>query len=638
MRFDVKKFLFIGIDEERDAFFQRAQDAGIIHFIEPTNTVKEVPQEILNYGMAIRILRGLPAMEQEELKEYVLADGLVDKILQLHNQLEKQEEEQRILKLEIERIAIFGDFSPNDIAYIENEGHRKVQFFFGRHGIGEEHPLPDEVFYVGSDHNLDYFVSINPRPVHYEKLIEMRINRPVGELRQRMRALTKEIHQTEQRLKTYAKYNTFLHHALVNKFNRYDLHSAKNAVQLQMEGNLFAIEGWVSVNNMSKLEELVKDLKVYVEEIAIEPTDAIPTYLDNEGLPRVGEDLVRIYDTPSITDKDPSIWVLVAFSLFFAFIVGDGGYGLIFLLTALYLRYKFPALGGLKLRMWKLLLILGAACVGWGILTNSFFGFEFPPNSYMRKVSLLNWLVEKKVEYMIAHQDSAWQSWVKQYPQLKGVTDASEFIQKASTIKEGHTNYELLHKISDNIMMELALLIGSIHVILSMFRYIRRTWSFAGWILFIIGAYLYFPYYLDATSIIYALFNLNPAKTAESGLYLLFGGLGLAVVLAFIQHKWLGILEAMTSIQIFSDILSYLRLYALGLAGAIVTTVINEAAVSINIVFAIILVIAAHLVNMAMAVMSGVIHGLRLNFLEWYHYSFEGGGRMFKPLAKKKIE
>lgn len=638
MRYDVKKFLFIGIEEERVAFFKQAQEAGIVHFIDSKVASKEVPAEINNFTAAIKILRGLPTMHQEDLIEFALADGLVHKIISIHHQLEKLAEELRVVRLEIERVAIFGDFSIEDIEYIEKEGKRKIQFFFARHGIGVEKTLPDEVLYVGTDHNLDYFVAINKVSAQYDRLTEMRIEHPVGQLRKHQKMLQKEFQEAELQLKGYAKYNTFLHHALVNKLNAYNLHAAQNTVALEMDDSLFAVEAWVPVNKITELHQLVKELDVHVEEVAIEPTEVIPTYLENKGAHRVGEDLVHIYDTPSITDKDPSLWVLVAFSLFFAFIVGDGGYGLVFLSVALYLRYKFPTMGGTKKRVWKLLTILAVACIGWGLLTNSFFGITFAPDSPFRKVSVINWLVEKKTAYHIAHKDDTYTYWVKKIPQLQSVTDPKEFMQKAVKVTDGQVSYELVNKFSDNIMMELALFIGSIHVILSMLRYLNRNWVFLGWIVFIIGGYLYIPHYLHATSLIHFAFGLDPVKSAAIGVYLIAGGVAFAVVASLIKNKLAGLTEVMTSIQIFSDIMSYLRLYALGLAGAMVTGVINDTASNINIVLAIILIVLAHAINILLSVMGGVIHGLRLNFLEWYHYSFEGGGKMFKPLHKMKIE
>ncbi len=115
--------------------------------------------------------------------------------------------------------------------------------------------------------------------------------------------------------------------------------------------------------------------------------------------------------------------------------------------------------------------------------------------------------------------------------------------------------------------MELALLIGCIHVILSLGRYLFRNWPAIGWILFIIGAYLAIPKFLNATSIIHFAFGVDPETAPKTGEHLMYVGLTLAIVLSLIKNKIVGLLEATNVIQIFSDILSYLRLYALGSFG-----------------------------------------------------------------------
>jgi V/A-type H+/Na+-transporting ATPase subunit I len=639
MRIDVKKFLFVGLEEEREHFFKKAQDVGIIDFIEGDAKVKEVPADVNNITEAIKILRGLPTMEQEELEEYALAEGLVHKILELKHHLEKLQEEHRVVRLEITRVHAFGNFSKEDIAKIEKEGHRKIQFYFAKHGVAHEQPLPDEVIYIGTEHELDYFVAINHEPTQYPKLVEMHIEQPLGILKKRYKEIEKEIHLIEQRLKAYAKYNTFLHHALVYKLNQYYLHAAQKAAKPTMNDALFAIEGWVPENKLELLNNLINHTNVHAEEIAIEPTDKIPTYLENHGNKKIGEDVIRIYDTPSITDKDPSIWVLMSFALFFAFIVGDGGYGLIFLAVALYLHYKFSNVYGVGKRFIKLLTILSVACIAWGLLTNSFFGITIGPESPWRKVSILNWLVVKKTAYHMEHHDATYDYWVKQYPQLKTVTDPQTFIKEAATkAPDGEVTYKLINIFSDNIMMELALLIGITHIIISMLRYIKRNPVNIGWIAVIIGGYLYVPSYLHATSLFNYLFNITPANAAVDGVYLMIGGVTLAMIIAIFKHKLLGTLEIMAAIQIFSDILSYLRLYALALAGAMVTATMNENIGNLPFVVGILLLIFGHAVNILLSVMSGIIHGLRLNFLEWYHYSFEGGGKLFKPLHKMQIE
>jgi V/A-type H+-transporting ATPase subunit I len=185
----------------------------------------------------------------------------------------------------------------------------------------------------------------------------------------------------------------------------------------------------------------------------------------------------------------------------------------------------------------------------------------------------------------------------------------------------------------DNILFEFAIFIGCLHVTFSLLRNIRRNWAAIGWVIFLAGAYLYIPVMLHATSFLNFLFHIPPSVGSEQGLQMIYVGIGLAVVLALIQKKLSGALEFMTLIQLACDILSYLRLYALGLAGVIMASTFNEIAGMVGVFFGVFVLLIGHLINMGLAIMSGVIHGLRLNFLEWYHYSFEGGGKMFKPLS-----
>lgn len=634
MRVDLKKFLFVGSEEERRSFFEEAQKLGIIHFINPNpSSIKEFPQEIHDIVAAIKILRGLPPMEQDDTREYALTDGLVNKILHLNQELIRLEEAERVAILEIARVEAFGDFSHEDIAFIEKEGHRVIQFFVAKSGTSEREDLPEELIFLESEHGLDYFMAINKEPVQYEGFSEMRIDQTVSELKQHLAAIKKEAQDIDHRLKGYQKYNAFLHHALAFKLNTYHLYAAESYSSKPLEGYLFAITGWVPVDKVNQLMSLADETSVHVEEVAIEPGETIPTYLENKGYERIGEDLVGIYDTPSHTDKDPSFWILICFATFFAMIVGDAGYGLIFLLVALYIRYKYTDLKGLGFRVWKLVLILSFACIAWGALTASYFGIQLDVKNPVRKVSLINWLVEKKAEYHFTHRDDVYNEFVKEFPKLREAKTSQEFLHNATVVKEGkvEVEYPMYFKFYDNVLFEIALMVGVVHIIISLLRYLDRNWSAIGWVIFMIGAYLYAPHYLNATSIVHFAFGI-PKNVANNGLYLMIGGISLAFILGLIQHRLKGLLEPMTVIQIFADTMSYLRIYALSLAGAMVSATINEFAGATIFVLGAVLFIIGHITNIALSIMGGVIHGLRLNFLEWYHYSFEGGGKKFNPL------
>lgn len=632
MRVDLEKFLIVGAEESRRTFFEEAQKVGLIHFIDPNPSgTKELPQEIQQNVEAIKILRGLPPMEQDETREYALAEGFVHKILHLNHELHKLAEAERVTNLEMIRVEAFGDFSHDDITYIEKEGHRYIQFFAAKEGTAQREDLPEEMIYVNSEHGLDYFIAINKEPTQYEGFSEMRIDKTVTELKKHLVAIKSEMHEIEHRLKDYAKYNDFLHHALLFKFNKYQLHSAENFSTQPLESYLFAVTGWIPQDKVGELMNLAEHTGVHVEQVAIEPAETIPTYLENEGYQRIGEDLVGIYDTPSHTDKDPSFWLLICFATFFAMIVGDAGYGLIFLLVALYIRYKHTEMKGLGYRVWKLVVILSAACIVWGALTASYFGIHLDVKNPVRKISVINWLVEKKAEYHFNHRDDVYEEFVKKFPQVKEAKTPEEFLHNATSVKDGKVDHVMYFKFYDNVLFEIALMVGVIHIIISLLRYLDRNWSAIGWVIFMIGAYLYIPYYLNATSIIHFAFGV-PKSMATDGLYLIIGGMSLAFILGLIQHRLKGLLEPMTVIQIFADTMSYLRIYALSLAGAMVSATINEFAGATIFVVGALLFIIGHVTNIVLSIMGGVIHGLRLNFLEWYHYSFEGGGKKFNPL------
>lgn len=131
---------------------------------------------------------------------------------------------------------------------------------------------------------------------------------------------------------------------------------------------------------------------------------------------------------------------------------------------------------------------------------------------------------------------------------------------------------------------------------------------------------------------------LSKLTATTVGLQMIYVGVILAVVIALIHKRLQGLFEVTHVMQVFADILSYLRLYALALASTILAETFNEMAGTIGFAIGILIIIVGHGINISLASGSAVIHGLRLNVIEWYHYSFEGGGRLFTPLKKLKAK
>lgn len=636
----VKKYLILGVKEDIDRFFARAQSKGIIEFIDPhPKKAVEVPLEIQHLLDAMRILRKLPVKKLfEGAVDLQLADEIALRILELKTEVERLSEEKRLLEAEIVRVAPFGDFSLDDVDFIQRVGKKEIQFFCMKSSKAHNSHFPPEVIFISNDYDLDYFIAVNEESKSYPDMIEMRIDRPLGELQTHLAFVKESLHQIEAELKGYAGHIDFLNEALAIRLSDHHLFTAKKEVSYPLANSLFAVEAFVPENKTNLLYSIIDGMAVHCEPIKIEEHDRVPTYMENKGAGRIGEDLVGIYDIPATTDRDPSGWVFWFFALFFAMIVADGGYGLIYLGLCLYIKYKYPVLTTSSRRFLKLATILSSGCIIWGVLTSAFFGMQISPKSWLGKLSVMQYLAVQKADYHLAQKDDVYQFWVTKFSDLKNVASGQEFLDLAVIKKGQHLSYEALDAFSDSILLEFSLIIGIIHISLSLLRYLWRHWAGIGWVAFMAGAYLYFPSILKATSLVHFLGIVDKRAGEEIGLQLIYTGVVAALLLALIQKRLKGIGEIATLIQVFADVLSYLRLYALGLAGAIMAETFNEIGQDVGLFLGFLVILVGHGVNIMLGIMAGMIHGLRLNFIEWYHYSFDGGGRLFRPLMRLKAK
>jgi V/A-type H+-transporting ATPase subunit I len=629
---EMRKILLYGRREELDHFFFLAQRAGFLEFIGLSHKKKlEMPEEAKTLLAAIKIAKqhDVHAAEAPSGEPLQIASRMIG----LYAEEQRLKEEERLLEGEIARVAIFGDFSKLDLEDVMKQSNRVIQFFCMKSDLAHETPLSPELIYIGNDFDLDYFVAIHKESVHYPKMIEIKIERPVGELRERQAVVQTRISDIEREIRGYSHALPALQQGLVEWLNDYHLRLAKNDAALPLDGSIFAIEAWVPVTKLKALEGLLSSLSVEVEEIAVESADRVPTCMENRGSARLGEDLVHVYDTPSFTDKDPSMWILVFFSIFFAMIVCDTGYGLFYLSIVLLLKWKLKKASAAVRRFLKLGIIMSCACIAWGIVTASYFGIEIGPDNPLRKTSFIDYLAGKKAEYHIRMQDDVYQEIVSEYPAAKQAASGQEFLLEAHKVVGKQVTYPVLDEFYGFILLEFSLLLGSVHIILSLLRYVRRNWSHLGWVLFIIGGYLWFPKFVNATSLLNYMDWISKPVAYGWGEWMLYSGLGLFCVIGFLEKKWAVFADLPNALQIFSDVLSYLRLYALSLAGVIMAKTFNTMAIDVGLFpGGLFVLLAGHLINSMMTLMSGVIHGFRLNILEWYHYSFEGNGKLFNPL------
>lgn len=358
----------------------------------------------------------------------------------------------------------------------------------------------------------------------------------------------------------------------------------------------FLVQGWAPEPDIERLEAHARasGIGLLVEDPA--PEDRPPTLLENPSSVAGGADLVGFYQTPAYAAWDPSRIVFFSFALFFAMILGDAGYGAV-LLSIVGMYWNRMGASDLGRRMRSLGLMVTGMSVVYGMLAGSYFGVSPPEGSLLGGLQII------------------------------------EF-----------DNF--------NAMIRLSVIIGAAHVALAntMRAMYLRNWHDRmvpiAWIAVIAGSlFLWLFGYGDGAIV--------PVKWASISL-MVAGGLCVLVfgakrkvdslrnaVLRFVG----GLLSLTNATKVFGDVLSYLRLFALGLASASLAITFNQlasdvaaAAPGAGLLFKILILFLGHTLNLALAIISGVVHGLRLNFIEFFNWGMDEEGYPFRPFHKKEAE
>jgi V/A-type H+-transporting ATPase subunit I len=634
MRVDVEKYLLVGSCQVQQAFFQDAQKAGCLEFIgQPNHVGQELGYVIDQITQVVKLLKHQPALPQKHLPAGESFQPLVEQILQLEDQRLQAEDRLRSLEVEAARVAPLGPFSEQDVRWIETLSGRRLRVFFAPSMSKKTKDFAAlGLVFLCSAYDLDYFVGLLHQEAIPPPFVEMEQVRSITHVEREIEE--EKSHQAHliRQMEKMAAYLEVIAEEGVRLMELRDLKRAVASVAPLIDGQLFSAFAWLPKTQVARIHQLCRRHHLVMKQVAIDPEDRVPTALENKGVNRIGQDLVQLYDTPSQSDFDPSAWVLWAFAVFFAMIINDAGYGLLFLLGALFVRWRKGKIRGSARRTTKLVAILGAFSMVWGFGVHSFFGLNFAPTSAVVESSPLQWLVEKKAQYHFEKKDEVYREWSRVTPQIAQAKNGREMLLLATQTRDGIPQYKMLETFNGNLLLEIALLVGAIHLTLGMLRHLRANWAGFGWILCIWGGFLYAPKMLKATSLFQFALGVPSTIAEQYGLQTCAIGLGTACLLALFQRRWAGLEEITKVVTVLSDLLSYLRLYALGLAGAIVASTANELGAKVGLFIGTIIILIGHGVNILLGVMSGVIHGLRLNFLEWYHTCFEGGGRPFRPL------
>ena len=384
----------------------------------------------------------------------------------------------------------------------------------------------------------------------------------------------------------------------------FDRYLADSAAVGAAEDHVTVFTGFAPVENDTELSEAFDKMGVlYIKEEAVEE-DNPPIKLKNNWFTRQFESFTGMYGMPVYSEFDPTAIVAPFYLLFFAMCLGDAGYGIVLLLFGLMLNkgwVKFAMFDGLG----NIISILGAGTIVVGTMLGTFFGMSL--------------------------YEAAWvPQWLK------------------SCMIVGDVEVPGLGTF--NIQMLLALAIGVFHICLAMtFKAIgytkrfgfRETVSTWGWLLLIVGgiivAILGVGKFISPAAIKWAVIVIGVLSAL--GIYI-FNTPGRNPLINIGAGLW-DTYNMATGI--LGDVLSYIRLFALGLAGGMLGQAFNNLGQMVLgdsfltwIPFALILLFG-HVLNILMSSLGAFVHPLRLTFVEYFkNAGYEGKGAAYNPLTTNK--
>lgn len=340
--------------------------------------------------------------------------------------------------------------------------------------------------------------------------------------------------------------------------------------------NIFVVEGYVPTNRYEDLHTKVEQnlgKKVHIEKFEGE-VEFVPTKLENPSLIGSFEFFLDLYSMPLYKELDPTFLIFITFPFFFGFMLGDIGYGLVtaILFAIIRLTTRSAALKGLLNAM----ILASIATIGFGFVFGEFFGGQYFG---------LQPIIHRETEI----------SFMMLFTILVGLVHVN------LGLLLGFVNVKRLHGLKYAILEKLS------------------------WIVLECGGIL----------ILFKLYNFF-YTTLPQQLYVGAGIVIVGLLMLVKAHGVLGIVEVPTLV---SNILSYTRLFALGMGSVALAVIVNEFTTEflhrggIMIIFALAILVAGHVTNIALGVMGGFLQSLRLHYVEFFTKFYKGGGKKYNPFG-----
>lgn len=591
----MKKYTFLVFHRDYEAFLEQLRNLGVVHITEKAE------------GQADDEHLQILLQKADQLKK-TIAQGAPDQLLQ-----EKANIEQRIAatRKEAERMAVWGDFSAERIAELKIAGY-ELRYFVCPNKQFE----PEWGIAVTEQGSHTYFVQVSktgevlpelPDFCHEQVLNE----KSAADLQKDIDGLNGLLVAQNARIELWAKENIpALEKELQDIRQQIDWQRVTLSTDTIAEGSLKLLEGFCPIDKEKELNQLLEQQGVYYQEEDPTEEDKTPIKLHNNWFARLFEPLTGMYGWPSYQEFDPTPILGPFFLLFFSLCIGDAGYGLALILVG-FLIYKDK----LKIDMFKgmgpIIMALGVGSTIVGYLMGGFFGINL-------------------------FQAEWFPAWAK----------APMF----NNLGEGMTGKITMAGQEYDVMMVLAIVIGVFHICLAMtvkaISYtirngFKNTLSAWGWLILVVGGI--------ATGILTMLKVLSPAATQT--VLIVIGAVSALGI--FVFNTWgrnplinigSGLWDTYQMVTgLLGDVLSYIRLYALGLAGGMLGMAFNQLGEMVlgttpNVgtwICFILIITFGHVLNLLMACLGAFVHPLRLSFVEYFkNAGYEGLGILYQPFKK----
>ncbi|MEW5722825.1 MAG: hypothetical protein AB1896_06940 [Thermodesulfobacteriota bacterium] len=578
----MKKVTFIGLQSDRERFLKRLQEVGLTHLIIPGEVLEpaEAAKALERVTETLKFLDRLAKKQEVPEGESGEVEELCTRLEELKDRETRLQAEWNGLKKELIRSQAWGEIDPADVALLRSKG---LDFRFFRLPRKEFERLSDEAALVqvtGQSEGEVAFVAFSAQPLAYAHLAEKDPQSPV-QLAVQMQAAETELAGIRAEYTELSQGVPALKRSATELKDNYEYEKARLNVESGLLDRLFVLRCWSPLPEEELIQKIGPDFVLYHMVSEPEPGDRVPVLLENPPVLAPGEDLVKVYSHPGYSDFDPSGFVLYCFAVFLGMIIGDAGYGLFLLGLTVFIHFKVKRKGPGLVRFLRLSFLLSLSVIFFGVISVSYFGISIGKDNFLSRLMLL----------------------------------------------------DLVTPQGQRAVMLISIIMGMVHITLSLaIKLVRqRDLPSLGWIIVIWSGY----FVLRA--------RMTQGAVNEPAQWVMIAGLVLVLLFTSSSKNPIirflaGLNGVLGIIQVFSDVLSYLRLFALGLATVYISQTVNmlagmavEAVPWLGFVLAGLILLGGHAVNLLLGVMSGVIHGLRLNFLEWYRWCFEGDGLPFRP-------